>query len=79
MAGHIDREALENGLYDLIRNYCMAYQFDPQDVASVLITIIAHYGLVNKIKPEKFRQEMQSIVLQYRDLYEGYEDTTNAG
>lgn len=78
MAGHIGREALENGLYDLIRNYCMAYQFDPQDVASVLITIIAHYALVNEIKPEKFRSEMQSIVLQYRDLYEGFKDRTNA-
>lgn len=58
--------------FDHVESYPYLYALDGGEVASVLVTVITNLCLIGGIKPLEFRNQMQSIVLQYNDLYEEF-------
>lgn len=69
-----DNEEIKMDLFEHIDAFPHLYRLDGGEIASVLMTIISNLCLITDIKPHEFRNQMQTIVLQYRDLYEDFND-----
>jgi hypothetical protein len=67
-------DVVKMALFDHIEAYPYLYALDCAEISSVLMTMISNYCLITNIKPLEFKNQMQQIVLQYRDLYEQYRE-----